>query len=391
MNKFKIIIVSALVAFGTNAWSSTIPPEMDQMIQEAMTHLYNVEVKESEEEFQKVIEKFPGEPLPHLFYAGHLWWRAAEQFENPESLKPFREKFEKQFEETVETANKKAEQLGSENDEICFALGGSYGLAGRWMVLDNHWLKAYNYGTKGNDYLKKALELNPELYDANLGLGIYDYYTDTMSGFFKRLASSIFLRGNKERGIQELELASQQGHFSNVEAKLFLINVYERDDRNYQKALDLIVDLRKKYPNSTLFHYTEMFLLFDVGQKEACAQDALDFIDRIKKHEGTYDINQLPLPALFLANVMIEKKDFEGALKTLNEAISSAPNAPPLWLTFCYLRRGEILDLLARRDEAIENYETVLTFPDFRNSHKRAQIHLRKPCTFKQILKSMKE
>ena len=31
-------------------------------------------------------------------------------------------------------------------------------------------------------YLRQAIDLDPDLYDAYLGLGIYDYFTDTLPG-----------------------------------------------------------------------------------------------------------------------------------------------------------------------------------------------------------------
>jgi tetratricopeptide (TPR) repeat protein len=386
-----ILMAALTLSLPSSSRALTVPPDMDKALRQAMTDLYNINVPRSEQEFQETIGRFPGEPLPHLFYAGCLWWLAAEEFQNPTLRESLKNKFDREIAQTIHAAEAKSERLGSENDEICFCLGGAYGLSGRWKVLDGHWLKAYNDGKMGQAYLKKAIALNPQLYDADLGLGIYDYYTDTLSGFFKRIAASLFLRGNKERGLEELRTASLQGHFSAVEAKLFLINVYEKDERDYQKALDIAVELRKNYPESPLFHYMEIFLLFDVGNDDACAQEALSFINKIKAHNETYETKQTPLPSLFLANVQIKKGDLEGAVKTLSEGINAAPDAPAAWLTYCYLRRAQGEDILGRRTEALQDYHQVLGLPPFRGSHKKARPYLKTPCTLEQAVASMKD
>jgi len=386
-----ILAVMLTLSLSPSLQAFTVPPDMDKALLQAMTDLYNINAPRSEQEFQKTIGRFPEEPLPHLFYAGCLWWLAAEEFQNPALRESLKKKFEKEITETIRAAKAKTERLGSENDEICFCLGGAYGLSGRWKVLDGHWLKAYNDGKMGQAYLRKAVTLNPQLYDADLGLGIYDYYTDTLSGFFKRLAASVFLRGNKERGLEELRTASLQGHFSVVEAKLFLINVYEKDERDYQKALDIALELRKNYPESPLFHYMEIFLLFDVGNDEACAREALSFIDHIKARKGAYETRQIPLPSLFLADVQIKKGDAEGAIKTLSDGIGSGVDAPAAWLTYCYLRRGQAEDILGRRAVALQDYNQVLGFPNFRGSHKKTKPYLKTPCTLEQAVASMKD
>ena len=366
-----------------------IPPEMDNALLQAMTDLYNMDVEKSEREFQETIQRFPEEPLPHLFYAGGLWWLAAEQFQNPSLRKFLKKKFEKEVSLTIQTAIAKSQRLGSETDEVCFCLGGAYGLSGRWKVLDGHWIKAYKDGKMGYAYLRKALALNPKLYDANLGLGIYDYYTDTLSGFFKKIAASLFLHGDKERGMEELRLASELGHFSSVEAKIFLVDVYGDDERNYSKALGIALDLRERYPSSPLFHYMEIVLRFNIKDDAGSAREAESFIDKIKTSTGTYTAQQMPLPALFLANVQIKRHAPEEAVKTLSEAILSAPDAPTSWLSYCYLRRAQAEDIMGRRDDAVQDYRRVLRFPNYRSSRKEAKLFLKTPCTLEAAVTSM--
>ncbi|MBI3287951.1 MAG: hypothetical protein HYZ74_00350, partial [Elusimicrobia bacterium] len=47
-------------------------------------------------------------------------------------------------------------------------------------MLERSWISAARLGLKGYRYLQRAVEAEPELYDAYLGLGIYEYYADTM-------------------------------------------------------------------------------------------------------------------------------------------------------------------------------------------------------------------
>ena len=127
--------------------------------------------------------------------------------------------------------------------------GGAEGLKGRWLVTQKVWVKAYFRGKSGNHFLRKAVELDPELYDAYMGLGIYDYFTDTLPGVQGVLAY-LFIHGDKDHGLKELQLAIDKGQRARVEAMVFLTEIYMAEEKTPEKAFPLAEALHKEFPRA---------------------------------------------------------------------------------------------------------------------------------------------
>lgn len=124
-----------------------------------------------------------------------------------------------------------------------------------------HALRAFRYGKKGIyapilndiinglDYLEKALELNPNFYDAYLLLGIYNYATDEFPGFVKFILRTGDTKKRKKLGIEQLEIASQNAKYVKDLAKYALLEIYYRE-KMYEKAHSIGSELVKKYDHS---------------------------------------------------------------------------------------------------------------------------------------------
>ncbi|MBZ5535031.1 MAG: DUF3808 domain-containing protein, partial [Acidobacteriia bacterium] len=110
-----------------------------------------------------------------------------------------------------------------------------------------------------NDLLTRSFPelLDPNFKDALLGLGAYNYYVEEYGGIYKPLRFLIRLpAGDRRRGIQQLEEASQVDGFISTEAKFFLVSIYLRDSqKRYADAERMLHDLTEKYPNNPIFRF----------------------------------------------------------------------------------------------------------------------------------------
>jgi hypothetical protein len=52
------------------------------------------------------------------------------------------------------------------------------------------------------------------------------------------------------------------------------------------------------------------------------------------------------------------------------------------WVSYAYLRRGQIEDVRGQREAALRDYRTVLSRPDFWGSHSEAQTYLKEAFKF---------
>ena len=100
------------------------------------------------------------------------------------------------------------------------------------------WLTAYIDGRRAYRNAGKAVALDPALYDAYLGIGAFDYYVATLSGFVRALAFTG--GGDKAQGLAKLRLAAERGRFSRVAAKLLLVGIYFPLEKKPREAWSIL-------------------------------------------------------------------------------------------------------------------------------------------------------
>ena len=100
----------------------------------------------------------------------------------------------------------------------------------------------------------KALQLDPQMADATAGLGLYNYYIDTLSGIVKVLRFFMGIPGgDKKEGIRQLEIAMKDGVLMKVEARFYLAKNLRTYDQEYQRAATLLQPLVEAYPKNPIF------------------------------------------------------------------------------------------------------------------------------------------
>jgi hypothetical protein len=109
-------------------------------------------------------------------------------------------------------------------------------------------------GVKARAYLLRCLELDPQMVDADTGLGLYNYYVDTLSAIAKVLRFFMGIPGgNKRDGVRQLETAMQQGVLTRVEARFYLAKSLRNYDREYAQSVEIMMPLVSEYPHNPIF------------------------------------------------------------------------------------------------------------------------------------------
>ena len=111
-------------------------------------------------------------------------------------------------------------------------------------------------GVRAREHYERALALDPSLADAYLGLGLYNYYVDTLSTMARILRFMMGIPGgSKEEGIRQLHLAMLYGELTPAVARFYLaINLHNYDQR-YEEALQVLRPLVEEYPQNPLFQH----------------------------------------------------------------------------------------------------------------------------------------
>ena len=137
-----------------------------------------------------------------------------------------------------------------------------YGLRGETKL-------AARYGVRARERLIRAAALDPNLADADFGLGLYNYYADTLSSMAKMLRFFMGIPGgNKQEGIRQLDHAISEGRLTPVEARFYLALCLHNYDQKYEQALEVSAPLEEKYPANPIFHLIRGDLFVKLGRKD---------------------------------------------------------------------------------------------------------------------------
>jgi tetratricopeptide (TPR) repeat protein len=105
------------------------------------------------------------------------------------------------------------------------------------------------------------------------------------------------------------------------------------------------------------------------------------FLDRSEQEIPYYTKDGIR-PARYCLGVgaLYGRRDLDLAYAYMSQILKTIDSSR--WVSYAYLRRGQIEDLRGDRETALRDYRTVLARPDFWGSHKEAQTYIKEPFTF---------
>lgn len=214
--------------------------------------------------FQQIEQKDPDSPLGFVLEADATWWKIyyfSANLIDPDVFDVANMEatpFDSHFDDLDNVAIHKAEaRIHTQQDLARSQLyeGYAYALRARLEGLHDRDMPTARAGKRMRTHLLKALELNPNLTDAYLGIGIYNYFVDTLPGIVKFLSMFIMLPGgSRTQGLAQLRLCAEKGELGRPEAKFYLAKDYTRaSEGQFEKSAALFGELRKEFPNNPLW------------------------------------------------------------------------------------------------------------------------------------------
>jgi tetratricopeptide (TPR) repeat protein len=156
-----------------------------------------------------------------------------------------------------------------ESAEMQFYAGMGDAFSARLYGLRGENRTTARFGVHAREHFLRALQMDPALADAEFGLGLYNYYADTLSGIAKLLSFFMGIPGgNKQEGIRQLEHDIAEGVLTPAAARFYLALDLHRYDLQYEKALVVVGPLVEKYPSNPLFQLARGDLYAKLSRKE---------------------------------------------------------------------------------------------------------------------------
>ena len=299
--------VVSLVFFATFSWGATQQPlEIPPGVQHGLQQVRSGRYQEALETSRSLKKSLPDHPLPDLVAAEAYWgllfcetghitarevWHVADRKTSS---------YDKPFLEAVEKALAASERLRGAPERA--ARGALYsglarGVRARLYTLREAKLQSASEGKQMRADLLEAVEQDEQLApDASLGLGAYNYYADVLSPLLKVFRFFMGIPGgDRERGLEQLQIAAQQARLAGPEAQFELARIYGIRENRHPEALRLLEQLGEQSPGNALYVLAAAYqaektgrklLALEYLQKALHAAETMDAVCRERLHNA---------------------------------------------------------------------------------------------------------
>jgi hypothetical protein len=250
-------LVAPLASSPARAGEIKLPPEAVQ----AMDKMYSGDPDAAIAILRNFERMQPENPLPVLLEGEARWWKIyCASLEVRYGMidawkrgkKPEDEAFLLLADKVIDLA--RAQISKSDSAEMHFYAGMGFALKVRLEVLRGENRAVARAGVAARAEFLRALELDPQMPDATAGLGLYNYYVDSLSTSVKILRFFMGIPGgSRTEGIRQMQIGIDRGVVTPVEMRFHLARNLRTFDYQYERAIVVAQPLVERYPGNPVF------------------------------------------------------------------------------------------------------------------------------------------
>jgi len=272
-----LICLFAAAGFTTaQASPQKVPPEATQ----AMDKIYSGDLQAAMVIVRSMEIAQPESPLGFLLEGDALWWQIyCDNSEIKYGMVDAWKRGKKTDDESYFTVADKVISLAeaqlakSNSAEMHLYAGDGYALKARLYGLRGENRAVARAGVAARTEFLAALELDPQMADATAGLGLYNYYVDSLSSIVKVLRFFMGIPGgDRDEGLRQIQVGIDHGVLSQVEMRFYLAKALRNYDRDYEKALAAAGPLGSRYPYNSIFQLLLGNLNVELVRMETAAE-----------------------------------------------------------------------------------------------------------------------
>jgi hypothetical protein len=251
--------------FCTSAFGATEPT-----IEAALQRMYDFDFPGSHEVLDRYIALHPQDPLPYAFRGSAYLFYELDRLgilesefliddnkiaEKKKKLEPDPEN-RARFVRAVNDAESRADaalKINPNDTQALFAMCIAQGVTTDYMAfVEKKQIGSLSVAKRSNQYAQRLLKLDPKFYDAYLTAGITEYMLGSLPFFVRWFVKFDNVDGNKQKGVERLQLVSREGHYFKPFSKILLSIIALREKRPHD-AQQFLIELARDYPQNRLF------------------------------------------------------------------------------------------------------------------------------------------
>jgi len=346
----------------------------DEKVREGVYAFYNYEFDKSLKILTEARTDFPNHPGVHFIWAAAKWTRSL-AFDPVDTSHIVLEKSLAEIEPIYKSLTEKF------NLDPYYQLyyGSTIGLSARVPLAKKRWLTTFFKANKGFKKINKAIAKEPNMLDAKLPIGLVEYYTSMTDSFLKYAIKLYGLNASENEGLNKISLAAEKSEWAWIEACGILSFIYLWVDNDPILAAKYARKLIHNFPNNFYFN----ILLLEAEIKNHHYEEARIQINNLINLSGKLTARQkrwyMPYLNYEIALLHFKEKKYDSAIERVNKAINNYDGEFDVILGYCYLLRGNILDLKEERSEAKSSYNECVSLNNFSGAISKAKYYLENP------------
>jgi len=348
-------LVTLCLGASTALGFDTVPAVRAGMLR-ATDLLLNLDVDSAETECRQMLSLPQGEGVGRFCLALATLIRA----EGKDDPIPELDRFLKEISEAIAVAEA-LERAQPADPEVKLLVALAQGSSAMVHGARKNYLAAYRALRESHRRFEEALQLDPNLIDAEYGIGLYNYALGRLPALVKPLVAIALPHEDAARGLQQIERVAERGTFLKMTARAALLQLYTQQEQKYSEALRFGRDLLQRYPRNPDIYFLTAHAASELGHTTEALEIARQVSRNITEHRPHFTPDLLARSNQLLGKIYMDSGDYAAALTFFNRSIQ-APTPPRYrWVTaWAWTRSGMIYDLQGDREEAVRRYQKAL-------------------------------
>lgn len=322
----------------------------EELAHAGLEALIRVDYDLARQTYDRLEQQNPDYPMLGFLRAGILWVKAEAQQGEHTNRVPAWVKATRAYEAAIKEAEARL-KTDPGNPGWRLALGMSQFFIARTYVEQHKVFKIYYYARAGRDTLRELIVEHPDMYDAYFSLGVYEYIAGSIPRGVSWLAALFDISGERELGIQYLQLTVSRAPIMAPEAARMLLAAAALQPEYVDNAcqyLPLSRQTHKRYPQNPHFSGAYQMLHAHCGYPEL----ALAENQRARKVYLQAFPDMRKILDIIKVQTLGSMGDLAG-IKAMRKRFKK--KNPAYW----YLSMGQAYDVLGQREQARKKYYVI--------------------------------
>ncbi|NPV04548.1 MAG: tetratricopeptide repeat protein [Syntrophaceae bacterium] len=353
-----VLAVLLAVPHPDAAASPSAPEPMRVLLRQGVEKAFNLDFLGAEALFRKAVDLDREDPTGYAFlavnrlFAAEMSYDAREREANREAMLRF-------VDEALRRGEARIEQ-NPRDGRAHFAMALARTVKFRWAQRQRQHLAAAQEAYGLWSCLERAQQEDPANVDSFFLSGLVRYHIDHLPEVARFFSSLVVTRGDRERGLRELERAAAKGDLLRELAQSELISVWLNFERQPARALPIARELQRRYPRNYNFSFALANVLSESGRHREALAVARDLERGIAAGRPPFVPQLKPRHDQLMGRIYFNQGDYVRAEEALRRALQDPSEAHARVRAWSYVRLGMIHDARGEREQAVACYELAL-------------------------------